>query len=109
MAWRIAGTVFRGSTQEAKVLAGKRVRTRRALLSSRIYDPDGKKDETTDLDAQAEGIIGHVPAGQFDQILIAFPLDKGIRLTSLDQAMRQRLVCVLVNWPTFRDAFDIDG
>ena len=108
MAWKLAGTLFRGGTLEVRALLGKRVRARRLLSGCRLFDPSGREHETTDIVMAAEGLIGYVPTGQLDQILLVFPIERGVRLLSLDQAARQRIQSVLINWPTFRDAFDID-
>lgn len=108
MAWKLAGSIYRGGSQEVRALLGKRVRARTAMSACRVYDPIGHKQETTDIALLAEGLVGHVPAGQFDQVLLAFPAEHGARLTSLEQAARHKIRSILVNWPTFRANFDID-
>jgi hypothetical protein len=110
MTWKNAGLVFRGGTKEARELAGKRVRATRDLNGALTYTAGIGKPGTFDIPKLAEGLIGYdVPPGQLDAILLVFPTVAGTKLTSLTQAARMETTSVVVNWPTFRTAFEIDA
>jgi len=91
-----------------KALVGRKVRARVPLQSVAVYDPVQGKQETFNLRQGAVGLIANPHPVRFD-FLIAFPVNVGQPVTSLDQLARSGAFKVLViNEPTFKMQFEIE-
>jgi hypothetical protein len=108
--WKQVQDVFQGGTAELRSLSGKRVRARVLFTDCPTYDPakPGNKGSPVTLRVGLEGLVGLVPEGNLDMVVLAF-LKSGARPPqTLDQLKRMPFDAVLVNWVTFRRQFDID-
>jgi len=110
MAWKNASLVFHGGTQEARSLQGKKIRAispLQRISTVEIARPDGPRGPMVDIGAGTVGFVGFVPDNALDQIRLCFPKN-GTQVTSLAVAMRGQVIVVQVNWPTFRERFQIE-
>lgn len=106
--WKPTAAVFFGGTEQMKALTGRKVRTRVPLQNIAVYDPIHGKQETFSLRQGAVGLIANPHPVRFD-FLIAFPVNGGQQVTSLDQLSRSGAFKVLViNEPTFKMQFEIE-
>jgi hypothetical protein len=104
--WKPVAAVFHGGTQQLTALKGKRVRTKSALLSARVYDPVHHSQTTTSI---ALGSIGFVANPLEDNILIAFAKQPSAQYASLEALSRgNAFIVIVVNAPTFKAQFDIE-
>jgi hypothetical protein len=104
--WKAVSAVFQGGSQQINALRGKRVRTKAALSSARVYDPVYNRQETTDVQRGAVGFVSNPLA---DELLIAFPKQEHTQSGSLEALMRNCMFYVVViNGPTFKDQFDVE-
>jgi hypothetical protein len=108
--WKPVQEVFKGGTAELKSFSGKRVRTRVLFSGCPTYDTTkpGNRGTPVTLRVGLEGLVGLVPEGNPDMVVLAFPRS-GVRPPqSLQQLARMPFDSILVNWVTFRRQFDID-
>jgi hypothetical protein len=108
--WKQVQDVFKGGTADLRSLSGKRVRTRVLFTNCPTYDPTkpGHQGSPVTLRVGLEGLIGHIPEGKLDMVVLAFPKSGAQPPQSLDQLARMPFDSVLVNGTTFRRQFDID-
>ncbi|HUF57749.1 MAG TPA: hypothetical protein VMM55_14440 [Thermohalobaculum sp.] len=86
------------------------MRTRRALHGWPIYGVGTGDAGATDIAAGRVGLVGHVPPDALDRIVIAFPKSGQEPPPSLRRLARSvPFFSIRVNWPTFREHFDIDS
>src|SRR5690242_8629747 len=104
--WRAASVIFQGGKQQINSLKGKRVRTKSQLLSARVYDPIFNRQDTTNVQA---GAVGFVSNALGEDLLVAFPKQQGLQPASLEALTRGMFFVVIINAPTFRAQFEIEG
>lgn len=107
--WKPASTIFHGGTDQIKALQGRKVRARAPIHGILVYDPVHGKQESFDLHLGAVGLVAN-PHPTRNEILVAFPVNRGQAPTTLDQLARSGSMKVLViNEPTFKWQFDIQS
>jgi len=106
--WKNASSVFLGGTEQIKQLKGRRVRPRTALRVG-VYDPIHNSNESIELAAGRVGLIAH-PHPTLFHFLIVFPTKLNSAITTLDNLGRSGdFKVVIVNEPTFKHQFEIEG
>jgi|GEM_PF-5692976 len=105
--WKSASAVFQGGTAQVLALKGKRVRARSALQGVQVNVLEGNPPQTANVPLGSVGLIAN-PSGA--DILIAMPRALGMAVTTLEALTRSGAVTVIrINWPTFREQFEVEG
>ena len=106
--WKKASSVFAGGTEQVKKLKGRRIRAL-VNLELAIYDPINGKQAITAISQGETGLVSNHHPTTFD-FLLAFPSNTSTLVTSLDALMRTgKFKVVVVNEPTFKAQFEIEG
>ena len=106
--WKKASAVFLGGTEQIKQLKGRKVRTIVALEMP-VYDPIHEKPQVLALAAGVVGLVANPHPTRFD-FLIAFPSKTSTNLTTIEALMKAGdFKVVIVNEPTFKQQFEIEG
>lgn len=107
--WRHADTLFIGGSEQVKALTGRKVRARTALLRCNLFDPVVAQPAFINVAALAVGFVAN-PHPELAALLIALPKPNSAaaRAATLDELTRTGgFDVIIVNYPTFRQQFDI--
>jgi hypothetical protein len=108
MVWKPAKDHFRGGTDAAMALKGKKVRAIKAMNFSTSYLGEGMgPGQAVHVKAGTVAVVGSVPPKHMDHLLVAVPRTPQSN-PSLASLMLGSFDSLLVNWPTFRSNFEID-
>ena len=105
MTWKPAHLIFFGGTEAARSLTGKRVRVLQETSAKRFSGIDAPFGPSFDLKPKQMGYVGYPNR---DDIVLAFTKDDAPLPGSFAVLQHWKFVSVVVNWPTFRNNFEVE-